>query len=241
MILRSADGWLFATQRAYLIAASSVFEDMFKVPQPEVTARGGLRKEGQVAPGVLPTVELAETGDELELFLRWIHRRTFDAARKDAFRPSVKNNECVELLYLLNLSRKYNVPTLPILVLQTFAWPNGPVGYMNQLSAGVIFDLPGVVRTALYGWMDEFGSKMVVIPPLRDDRVVSWNPRSKFTHEGWRPTGLADIGVPLFRLLPLGFFRSFSHLQNQVLYHKRLVKPAVVESFVRDMANGFPL
>jgi hypothetical protein len=84
ILLRSVDGRLFATQRMYLCAASSVFEDMFKVPQP-IENDEMAPKEGQAAPGVLPIVEMAEEGDELEPFLRWIHRDTFN----DIYDPCV--------------------------------------------------------------------------------------------------------------------------------------------------------
>lgn len=69
--LRSSDNILFAFPKFYLQASSQVFEDCLKCPLPLQPGEGAIR-DG------LPVIQLEESSNELELLLRYIHRRFRD-------------------------------------------------------------------------------------------------------------------------------------------------------------------
>ncbi|EPT01085.1 hypothetical protein FOMPIDRAFT_1041463 [Fomitopsis schrenkii] len=64
VILRSSDLVDFRVRKGILAEASSVFEDMFGIPQPEITPSQGDTREG------LPVVKLEEDSDILQWLLR---------------------------------------------------------------------------------------------------------------------------------------------------------------------------
>lgn len=111
VILRSVDGALFATRRAYLIGPSSVLEDMFAVPQP-VTDKEATSKDGQAAPGILPVVQMSETGPELEVFLRWIHRDTFEDLYRTLEEASGLEGIVDYFVSLNGCAKKYDVKAI---------------------------------------------------------------------------------------------------------------------------------
>ena len=66
VVLRSSDGCEFPCRKLFLSAASPVFEDMF---EGDKTLSTDLKSHDGI-----PIVSMAETANELEMFLRFTHR-----------------------------------------------------------------------------------------------------------------------------------------------------------------------
>ena len=63
LVVETSDGILFATRALYLRAVSSVFDDILGLPDSNKEKKDGL-----------PLIKIEETGEILEVFLRYAHR-----------------------------------------------------------------------------------------------------------------------------------------------------------------------
>jgi hypothetical protein len=159
---------LFAVRRSNLIAASSVFEDMFGLPQSVEAFTSGEDSdkrsfEGQKAAGVLPVVKLTDHAEYMGVVLRLIHRAHVSEMTED-IRPSSHMYAVEDLVGLLAIADKYDMPTVTTLVslaLEEYAAePDSGITrgdherYLAALAAGIIFKRPEVVSKALCTWWD---------------------------------------------------------------------------------------
>ncbi|KAL7412915.1 hypothetical protein BDY24DRAFT_81947 [Mrakia frigida] len=236
ILLRSVDGLLFATRRAYLVAASSVFEDMFEIPQP-VEDGAGRRKHGQEAPGTLPVVEMSEKGEDLEIFFRWIHRRTFKEIY-DFLREQFFENLLQSLLPLLLLARKFEADTvfpLAFRIIDDFTKALPP----TVLALAVVFDNRKVARSAFFAWMEDFESME------QDESCEELYAKINVRHDGKRAAGrswmCSDIAPSLYSLLPLGFFFHLSMAEREMLFALKLDIEKEANKFMFAFDKGFPL
>lgn len=236
VLLCSSDGPLFATRRAFLVVASSVFDDMFKIPQSYVD-QGGSRKDGQAAPGVLPVVEMTEVGAELEPFLRWIHRDTFEAIFDLILRGSTDIEPIAdEILSLLSCARKYDVRTItsPVFALLSRHLNDNTA---NRLALAVVFGRKELARKAVHTWMSEIESE-----PTDGDMTSSmYNVRRSKLHCGTRPWSVINIWPQLWRMLPVGFFFAIATAEQKMLFSHTFDVKDTVDMFMDAFEAGFPI
>lgn len=239
VILRSVSGRLFATKRAYLVAASSVFEDMFKIPQP-VDVRGGARKDGQAAPGVLPVAEMTETGSDLAPFLRWIHRDTFEVIYR-----LIEDAESLEdvrsyVIPLLACAKKFEVKSMwpPIrTLLEEFIGDDTA----NVLALSVIYEWRSLAQRAVIEWLSEVDDSPRVDPGPHENTYALYNIRTKVLQPGVRPWSIAYIWPELFGLLPPGFFLSVAAFERDMLFRYDFDRGKSVDDFMNAFDSGFSL
>lgn len=102
---------LFAVRRSVLVAASSVFEDIFALPQEGVAGGEGLeRLADQQAPGDLAIVEVTDNSYALAKVLDLIHRQHIDNLVLD-LRPEACVWEIVDIIDAMLVADKYDVPS----------------------------------------------------------------------------------------------------------------------------------
>lgn len=77
VVLRSSDAQSFRFRRAYLEAASDVFDDLFALASATVDGSVPRKRTGDG-----PIVDLADEGEVLETFLLFIHPRAANPALK---------------------------------------------------------------------------------------------------------------------------------------------------------------
>ncbi|KAJ7509619.1 hypothetical protein B0H11DRAFT_1846688 [Mycena galericulata] len=98
VVILRADRRVFRVFAAILKAQSSVFADMFAFPQP-ASADGTEMMDG------FPVVKLHDDPDQVEVFLKAIFDSSF-------FMPPPAQNDFLDIVGILRLSHKYNVPYL---------------------------------------------------------------------------------------------------------------------------------
>lgn len=236
VILRSVDGCLFATRRAFLVAASAVFDDMFSIPQPsEEDSR--LMKDGQAAPDALDVVHMGETGNELEPFLRWIHRDTFDALYAELEDPKNWAESRDLLVPLLACAKKFDANAIfsPLFNMLKHHETSSPV---NNLVLAVIYGRRSLARGAVTTWMSE--TERPDSESLSEGYALC-NVRSGHRLPNTRPWMVTDIWSELVPLLPVGFFIHISEAEKEMLYSLDYNVEATVDTFMAAFDAGFPL
>lgn len=239
VILRSVDGYLFATRRAFLVAASPVFDDMFKIPQAN-DDHGGLRKEGQAAPGVLPVVEMTEIGPKLSLFLRWIHRDTFEAIFNRIDQAERLIDVEATVLPLLACAEKFDVKTaFPQLrkLIEKFV----ETDTANVLALAVIYGWRALALSAMTQWLSEIDGEPEVEQDPDNIGCALYNVRTNVLQPDVRPWSIACISTKLFGLLPSGFFFFIARAEQAMLFSYSFDLAETVSDFMRAFDNGFPL
>lgn len=239
VILRSVDGRLFATRQAYLIAASSVLEDMFKIPQPPGEASGRRwKKKGQVAPGVLPVVEMAERGKRLELFLRWIHRDTFDDLYAHLDMTTYLKDTKPTLLHVLECARKYDAKAVcaPAFKLVEKYLKTDTA---NVLALAILYDQTELAHGAMIEWAED-------IYQIRMRIYVDPESISAVRKKGHRtgqsgPWAVSDIFPDLITLLPPGFAFHASKIAMDQFFAKEFCQFKAAKEFIKAWDDGFPL
>lgn len=111
IVLRSSDGVKFALRRALLEATSTVFEDMLAIPQPRAKRRKA--SPGSPPEDGLDVVQLSETADALEIFLRHVIPQAY---LSDGAPPTFSadwSTKAIELLTsVLEIAIKYDTPVV---------------------------------------------------------------------------------------------------------------------------------
>lgn len=231
VILRTADGWLFATKRMYLMVASSVFEDMFKLPQLYQPS-GGVTKAGQAAPGVLPVVEMAETRAHLEPFLRWIHRDTFDSLFYSLSEQDLDHEDmCRTLVALLACATKYDATAmftpLDLLLESLLAWD---ATFILALAAA--YHRVILACTAIRAWTAQLISNW---PKMGGDV------RTQRFQVDRTPPSVSTIWPELARLLPVGFFLEIARVEHAIFFDPKHKTEDLCDAFVTALDSDFPL
>lgn len=203
IILRSSDGTLFATKKFFLEAASPVFEDILEI------GAEGKKRDGK------PLVRLDETANDLEPFLRLLHR---DQLLRKGEPPDVS----IELLERLSpLVDKYQTTNLawvlyerclPSLLVQP-GHGNSPeaTDVPCLLALAVIHEKETAAKAALRN----FGEWFV---PEKGDTVWAHgvHPNADGRKTDRRYFGQEDVSLPLLRRLPPTFLATFVMLHRKV-------------------------
>lgn len=157
ILLQTSDGGLFACRKEVLIAHSVIFEAMFDIPQappPTDNHPPPNPYADQQAPGVLPVVQMSETSPQLRIYLRWIHPHTHKKVHRESFRSwSFMSMESEELLWLLDLARKFETVSITESVLQMLVWQDKQSRPEPMLALGIIFCREDIVRLAIDRWV----------------------------------------------------------------------------------------
>lgn len=219
MLISSGDDRLFATKQADVVAASPELEEKLLIQTAGIN-RNHVRFEGQAAPGVLPVVNVPQSGDLIELLLRWSHQRTLKAVRDEFYALHQDETFSRVVLSLFDLASKYRMIMLPPQLVQSLRWPAGPIGYLDQVAIGVIHDMPSVVEAALLAWARKFENRNLEPPAVTDENadLESWNPRLNYVHLRWRVEDVADISRELYALLPRGFPRALALVRRNMMH-----------------------
>lgn len=155
VILRTTDGVLFALQKSTLCAHSLVFKTTIDSLQAHPGQdQSGPSSKYQMAPGILPVVQISETAPQVRDYLYWIHQHTY----KRAFRTFTQrwlslNNESIELLWLLDCAWKYKTFSITTTVLGALTWQDMDAWPETLLAFGVLFRSRPVVERAIRGWV----------------------------------------------------------------------------------------
>lgn len=210
LVVRSADGTLFATQKLYLQAISPVFTDTLKVGSFSASEKRNARPVLRLAES-LEDVELllrlaqrdryAVNGQELELNLKAVRRASLLADKYD-LAPVVQD-------YLFG----YLLPTfLPHWGEAEKVASSRGVSVMPVFALACVHRREAVIKEALRA-MDFWG------PHESGASVLSHDDTSDPAKQksGWRYYGLGDMDLELARRVPLGYLLQFAKLQNKVL------------------------
>ena len=203
LILRSSDGTLFATKKCHLEAASPVFEDIFE-----------LGAEGEERDGK-PLVQLQETAEELEPFLRLLQRDKFTARGEElaiTVDLLVKVSPLVEKYQTSHLAWVLYERCLPALLVPPEE-ETGPVaGHTATLLAlAIIHSKEAAARTVLRDFKEwlpvETGASV-----LTHSRAEE--PEARFVDH--RYDGIEDIPLVLLGRMPVKAIRDFALLHRKV-------------------------
>ena len=244
ILLQSSDGTLFAIRSLYLVAASSVFDDMFRVGGPGVEGPGEVKVEGQASPRILPRVRLDESGPHLAEFLTWIHPRTIRRIQKtDMLRHAVQSG-------LFETAFKYDAKmVLSHLFAEISVYAKSDTE--NVLAIGIIYGSNVLVQSSFWQWMD----RLVLCRGLSVARGIDPVPRSsvdpdpvksgrRHRNEIGPTTAPPSIGFVLPELLsklPPGVFHYLAVIDRHVLFHEYPNQHEVNKYFQEAYKRHFPI
>ena len=249
VVLRSTDKISFATRRLFLIAASSAFEGMFDVPQPTAVE---LSAKTDTPWGALSVVEMSETAEELEPFLRWIHRDTFEALHDEIAASDGSFDDPIirQLAHILHCARKYDCPAVfnlawTLVMEKTDGYPE------DALALGVIYRRRGIVERSMDRWMRS-GEILQAVAMLR---IIHQGSLCRFAYPREReetierllkickeqPCSIADVSSLFLVRLPPGFFLHITIAENSMRYSREHDAGRSIDLFMKAFDEEFPL
>ena len=242
ILLRSIDGRLFATQRIHLQSASAVFRDMLGMPQP-VKVEEEEKRRGQKAMGVLPFVQMQESGSDLEVLLRWIHQSTYEALFEDLWDKLDLNIARQDILALLQGARKYDIkniqPNIKILAVMRVRTHTATV-----LALAILFNWPDVAELAVREWIGEFEATSEEVGPDGSKTPSDWttyNVRTGEAHEGVKPWSICDIWPELHTYLPPGFYVHIAQAQERMVHSRSFDPEMTLKLFMSAFKTKFAI
>lgn len=238
LLLQSSDGRLFAVKQDMVKVASSVFNDMFRIPQPASTQLEP-KRPGQAARHDLPLVKLSENGRDLDTLLQWMDPSKFENLLNFLRNARDIDDIKTDILALLDGSKKYDVKTVSCVV-QILAERHVAARTATVLALGVVYGWKDLTEQALRVWIEGFerGSSDT---NTRAPGEAMYNVRTKVLLKDMRPSSVEDIWPELVLLLPPGFFIYLAKVERKLHHALHLDVARTVAAFMRGYGRHFPL
>lgn len=238
LLLQSGDNHLFAIKREIVKVTSTVFSDMFRIPQPE-SSPVEPRRPGQAARHDLPLVKLSENARDLDTLLQWMDPSKFENLLNFLRSAQDIDDIKVDLLALLNGSRKYDVKTIGC-VLRMLVERHVTARTATVLALGVVYGWRDLTEHALRIWIEGFdrGSGKAL---KRAPGEAMYNVRTQVLLHDLRPWSVADIWPELVPSLPSGFFIHLARAERKMLFALHVDLARTIATFMQGFDRHFSL